>query len=69
MDSGVLVGYSPWGCRELQTTEQVTLANKLVDSKEGRGQRTLIHSQVGQKCGSPGALIVTGIRGGAVSWD
>ena len=63
------MGYSPWGRRELDTTEQVTLANKLVDFKEGRSQRTLICSQVRQNCGSPGALTVTGIRGGVVSWD
>ena len=55
------MGYSPWGRREWDTTEQVTLSHKLVYSKEGSGQRTLICSQVRQNCGSP--AIVTGIEG------
>ena len=57
------------GLQRVGHKSQVTLSSKSVDSKEGRGQRTLICSRVGQNCGSPGALTVTGIRWGTVLWD
>ena len=57
------------GLQRIGHKSQVTLSSKSVDSKEGRGQRTLICSRVGQNCGSPGALTVTGIRGGTALWD